>query len=567
VKRPVAVIDGMFRVSTRLLEGRVKLSELHKQLTAIHFDPETAVSTPVRMYRETKDSIILPRHFARKYFPDLWRRAIDRTVKPVRHMSMPIRIKPRDSGQQEFLNQLVALVNDNVIIDGLAVATTGSGKTASACMLQAELQIPTMLVIVHTNRLKEGWLGNDKEKKGLRFFYGDQWVADNVGVVQQRLSDYKGKRIVIAMGPSLVSRQYDPEFYSLFSLVIIDEAHKFAAPMLNKVLGMFPACARIGLTATPKTGEMGKITDAHSGKPVIISSQEVMRPKVYVIKFAEQVNYRDLNGDPLESRNALISALARNPRRQDMLANIIYWRGYMRGKQCLGLSDRTDQLINLKKRLIELGANPDDIGIYVGKHKTGKKKLTGKLIAGDSMLHLRALPGFATKAKAEEYVTSRIAELAQQAGVRRDNVIVQYKIQNEMIAPTKAEYEHMERSVPILLATYGVFDTGIDVKRLDYGMELSPRGDVKQATGRTLRIDRGKATPEWYTVTDHLTVLEEREILGETMRNLYKIKTPIRLAESRLSSYSKHNATIEYVDKPYEAIKAAKAYHASLNSD
>lgn len=569
---PIPVIDGMFRIPTRLLVGRVDLQALKKELTADYFDQNTGLTTKVKIYKEARGWFIVPRSFGRERFPDLWRRAKDRTIRRPFKIKLPIRIKPRDADQQAFVDGLVALFSDNVI-DAQANAATGSGKTASACMMQARLG-KRMLVIVHQNRLKEGWLGNAAEGKGLRFFYGDEWVSKNVGVCQQEVCNYQGKAIVIAMAPSLCNRTYPKEFYESFDIVVIDELHKMATPVLNQVLGMFPARAHIGLTATPKEGAMAKVIKAHVGDGKVISKQEVRQPIVCRIRYDEQIDFVDNNGDPIDNRNALITRLSRSRKRQDMLADIIFYRGYARNRECLVLSDRTDQLLDLRKRLIEAGVSEDEIGMYVGKYRTGKTKLTGKLSYVDpktgkvTALHFRGIKGFASKKKAHDYVQQQIKRLAKDKGIHAGSIGNQSKLSAEMHSPSVDDYNHIEKTARIVLATYGIFDTGIDIKRLDWGLEASMRGDVAQAVGRILRLMDGKPVPEWYSVYDVVWTILERIIMGEPVTKRYEYSSPKRLEKQRRASYAKQNAIQQRIDNPDEAIKKAKeAYRFAVKGN
>lgn len=555
----------MFRVPTRSLEGRVDLVKLRRKLTAMYRDVNAGTVTPVRMYRETKDYFYMPRTYGRQQFPDIWRRAIDKTVKPVPRKPLPIKIKPRDDDQQKFVDDIFEALDENVYSDVQATATTGAGKTATACIVHATGNYGRMLVLVHTNRLKEGWLGSLELTKGLRFFYGEQWVADNVGIVQQDVCDYEGKEIVIAMAPSLCSRRYPDEFYKQFSFIVIDEVHKMAAPVLSRVLGMFPAAKRLGLTATPRKGDMSKVSTAHLGAPRVISAQEVMKPVVWRVELEYPLDVRDRNGDVVDNRNSLITIFSKIKARQALLTDLIYWRGYQRGRQCLVLSDRTDQLLDFRRRLLEMGVADHDIGVYVGAYRTGKFKLTGhieyfhpdtgKLVK----LHYRGLPGFDTRAKAQGYVEKQKRELWREHGNVLKRIADFSRIKPEEAKPSAEDYERIEQDCPFVLATYGIFDTGIDIKRLDWGLEASPRENVEQAVGRCLRILPGKPAPEWYSPFDKTFTIVEKQFLSETLTHRYEHKTPRKLESGRLVSYKAKNAILKTIENPRDAIEKAKA--------
>lgn len=58
----------------------------------------------------------------------------------------------------------------------------------------------------------------------------------------------------------------------------------------------------------------------------------------------------------------------------------------------------------------------------------------------------------------------------------------------------------------MFFATYGVFEAGNDIARLDLGVEASPRADQRQPIGRILRDHDGKEQPEWYSIVDNITL-------------------------------------------------------------
>lgn len=459
-------------------------------------------------------------------------------------------------------------------------AATGSGKTVSFSVGAATSGVGPICVVVHTNRLKNQWLGSVEEAKGLRFLFGEEWVEENVGICQQDVCDFEGKQIVIAMAPSLVSRKYPKEFYEYFGVVGVDEVHKMATPTFNTVIGLFPAYFHGGLTATPKDGPMGKCIIAHIGEPAITSDQEVMQPKVFRVKFdpGRPVNIVDYTtGEVADDSQRILNPLTRMKHRNEMLADLMFWRGFKRDRQILGLSDRTDQLLALRQMLIDRGVPPEEIGMYVGKYKTGEYKLVGsvdflvnvtrrdkatkKLATHRDVVtkHLRGLPPFATKRAAEKYVDQYVADFIEEnPKLEPEYVRHKSKVDDYWHSPSDEDYEQIEKGCRFVLATYGIFDTGIDIKRLDFGVELSPRGDVAQAVGRILRLMKGKVTPEWYSIFDDLWTNISVQLFGKTETRRYVYKTPLRLEKRRRKSYHKQNAILIGVNNVAEAIEAAK---------
>jgi hypothetical protein len=54
----------------------------------------------------------------------------------------------------------------------------------------------------------------------------------------------------------------------------------------------------------------------------------------------------------------------------------------------------------------------------------------------------------------------------------------------------------------IVLATYGKAKEGLNIPRLDWGIDLTPRADGVQMIGRIRRFVEGKPTPIWVTILD-----------------------------------------------------------------
>lgn len=564
------VISGMFVIPLRLLEGRIGMADLRRQLTTTYFNSETGQSQPVRMYRTTPNYVHVPREWARERFPDLWAIALDRCTHPqIVPNTYPKEITPRDADQAAFMAKIIAFLNeavfDNVIIDLQINAKTGTGKTVAFIKSTSDMQISPLGVIVHRNRVKEQWRGSIEQRKGYKNFFGIDWVDQHVGIVQQDECDFRGKSVVIMMGPSLVSRQYDPDLYTNFGVICIDEVHKFATPMLNQCLPMFNAAVRIPMTATEKLGNMGKVITAHVGRPRIISTQEGLQPIVVRIKNQMQNSLGDEFTDEdelrlrLDNKNAMISILAKSRARNDLLARIIHQRGYQFNRNCLAVSDRTDQLLGIRKRLIALGVPAEEIGLYVGAYRTGKYKASGVLYRQDGSIlkRLGGSPAFTKRKDAEAFAVAwSKREDIKYAKNGSEFSYFELQVKPDMCKPSTEEYDRIENHCRIVLATYGIFDVAIDISRLDWGIELTPRGDVTQVVGRTLRLHEDKPPPVWNTMEDRvITFVPREDFTGKTAMVQYIFQTPPRLAKQRLKSYAAQNATFKLVADPHAALE------------
>lgn len=458
------------------------LSSIRKKCTIKYSVMGEVGERELKTYSEDNDTISLPRAYGISIFKGTF---TDLTTDkrglfpPEDYRAEPI--TPRDELQAQFFEQVANVCKKDGIIDCMTNARTGSGKTTVALNTIREMGTPT-LVIVHTNRLKEQWRGVPGEKSGMRFFFGDDFADNCVGIVQQDECDFVGKHVVIASLSSLISRKYPDELYDYFGMVIIDEVHKVGAPEMSKVLSLFNARVRIGLTATNRRDSLKEVCDLHLGLPKIVSGQSVLQPKVFNVVYQSKLNSYVLRYSAV-ARNMVITKLAEDPVRNALLADIIYDRGFLRGRNVVVLSDRISQLQTLQRLLIQKGVPESTTGLYVDKYKK--------------------------------------------------RVFHQGKWCMKDIKVKEEEYKRMTKECKIILATYGIFATGTDIPRLDFGIEATPRANQDQALGRILRLYSGKPQPEWIGVEDKILLFD---------KNMW-YKDMELVTRGRLNSYKRQKAT------------------------
>lgn len=345
---------------------------------------------------------------------------------------MPDPTHPRaPKGQGKFIKALhnACLLNHTV----LAVAGTGTGKTVTALAVGLMLG-RTMVVCVHLRELVKQWRDEIKDKLGLK--------DSDIGYVQGAKCDYKGKKIVIAMMPSLAQRRYSSEFYSYFGMAIWDEVHKVGTTMLSKTLGLFNAAVKVALTATEVRRDGGhEIYMKYFGGVRVRSMQKPM-PMDYI-----PVPYKAKGKIWGKSREALVMCISRDKTRNRMCAYYLN-RMYQEGRAVLALGERIEHVEAVLRILEKVYRIPDEhIGQFTNQHAD---EVTGK---------------------------------------RR-------KTSAEYLAWVK---EHAE----VIGATYGMMTEGVDIPRLSGGVDISPRAMAKQAVGRIRRTLPGKhKIAKWYTPVD-----------------------------------------------------------------
>ena len=121
-------------------------------------------------------------------------------------------------------------------------ADCGTGKTSMAIMAACRIK-RKCAIVVHNGDLATQWVSRIRE-----FVPGAC-----VGMVQSDRIEVEGMDFVVFMAQSVVSGRYDKDakrIFGSFGLLVIDEAHHWAARTLSKTMGKFPARCVLGLSAT-----------------------------------------------------------------------------------------------------------------------------------------------------------------------------------------------------------------------------------------------------------------------------------------------------------------------------
>jgi hypothetical protein len=91
---------------------------------------------------------------------------------------------------------------------------------------------------------------------------------------------------------------------------------------------------------------------------------------------------------------------------------------------------------------------------------------------------------------------------------------------------------------------------GLDIPRLDMGVEAGPRSDLVQAIGRLTRSLKGKPVPEWYSINDLISYTENDPGHPDADSDgNYKVYYDFLLtkAKGRMRSFKQHKAFIKKV--------------------
>ena len=484
----------------------------------------------VRCYSLARPGYIgVPRVFAMKEFKHLrfLRAYVHGEARPD---LVPQTIEARNATQERFFRDIEALSAGADSADAFVLAPTGVGKTAGALRAIQADGIPT-LIVVHTNRLKDQWLGSTVLRQGMRYFWGAEWVEHNVGIAQQNVCDFRDKLVVVGLAPSLVRRVYPRDFYRHFGRIIFDEVDVLATPSLMRIMGMFPARIRIGMSATRRRDNLQKIISLFLGAAKVTTTLHTRTPTVYVHEF--HATDTRLNE---HSEGAMINSLVRLPERNRRLAELVV-RKYEAGRNIVVMSDRINHLQGLQRYLLDRANIPENhVGLFVGKYWTGEYRVT---------------VSWKEDGRNRRYVAPRTFVRRHQANLHAAEYVVQHdlagqckvNVYKDMYQPTEDEYNHMKRTCRILLATYQIFGRGLDAPHLDCGIEGTPRGDIRQAMGRIGRDPNNPRVPEWHSIND--IICPPKPTMFAPDPKPYALF--LDKAKARVLSYQHHKARVVHV--------------------
>jgi superfamily II DNA or RNA helicase len=266
-------------------------------------------------------------------------------------------------------------------------------------------------------------------------------TLDEIGLLQGSVANWKGRKIVIAVIHNLFQKEFTSDFYDYFGTVCWDEAHRLGAPEFAKTMPLFRARHRIAATATPtrKDGCMKMVHNCFGPVSVRLNG-DALPCECRVLSYSDPF-YSKIKSAPLP---VLLKVISKSYGRNRLIADQVNAL-HKDGRNVLVLSDRIEHLQTLQTLLNQRGIK-DEIGLFVGSYMVGGKR----------------------KQTVQGYLNS----------VRDD-----------------PKYS-------VILATYSMMKEGVNIPRLDAGIDATPRADGIQAIGRIRRPLPNKRMPIWLTVVD-----------------------------------------------------------------
>tara|TARA_Y100000031_G_C8209809_1_gene380357 strand:- start:121 stop:1551 length:1431 start_codon:yes stop_codon:yes gene_type:complete len=398
---------------------------------------QDAQPKPIYLYDDSREGYLgLPIDWGLNMYPDL--EVEDRTVRGgrIRVPTLPDPHHPlAPEGQAEFMQAMYDATHDYFAF--LAKAGTGTGKTVTFLWTAARRARRT-LVIVPSESLMRQWVKEIHDKLGV--------PKHMIGTIQQDTCEYDCP-FVVGLVHTIVRRDFDREVLESFGTVGWDEVHRMGAFTFSQSVGMFPAEAKIAMTATDKRKDgADKVFLWYFGFAQVTAETETLPCQVKVLKYKAEKVWGS-------SREALIKCLTLDKKRNNKILKLVA-KLYDAGRYVLLIGDNVKHLQTLKLKLIDDGIPEEHIGQFTASYyPEGKKK-----------------GSWAEKSK--------------------------------KMPPEELDRIRQDDEVCIILATYGSFKEGVDIPRLDAGIDVTPRTEGIQVIGRIRRRRDGKPLPVWYTIDD-----------------------------------------------------------------
>lgn len=331
--------------------------------------------------------------------------------------------------QAAWVERLHGALIASPVHGAIGEAPTAFGKTISMCKLVSLLG-RTTIVVVHKDDILNQWIRQAQDWLGL--------LPEEIGIVKEDKCQYQGKKFVVAMVETLIKRQYPPEFYRYFGVLVADEVHRLGAVEWSKAIPMFPSKFRVGVSATPRRKDgLDRVFKWTIGQVRSKETDWYLKAQVFQIAWPVWIEPRrfsiqkenPVTGE-LETQKTflgkLLQILAGLPKYNDWLVGEIV-KAADAGRTILVLSASRHHLEVLKAGFDTATNGKYKTGFYWGG--LGKKKMAEAV------------------------------------------------------------------DCDVLFGTYGKAREGTDIETLDTLFFATPRAEVQQDVGRILRLELGKKHP------------------------------------------------------------------------
>ena len=345
-----------------ILKTEINPETLKKHKKALCFKPvvlqgyDFAPPKPVCMYRESPKRIWMPKFYGIQHFgpPTQSNERLGEKIDSEFNGSL----KPE---QLKIINNVLPVIKDTG--GGILCLPTGFGKTVCAIYIACQLGVKTLWITHKTNLMEQ-----TKE----RF---ETFTNETVGTIQQNTID-TNHPFVMGMLQSISMRDYPPELFQQFGLVIFDEAHHVPSQVFSRCLWKVTSRYTLGLSATLERKD--KLTDiAKISIGPILATVETQLKIPIVRRVRAQYDEDNLKIEHLNKAGKPDTAKLLNDTINDAKRNSIIIKevesAYNEGRSILVLSDRVAHCEELYGRIRynipSREEGEEHVGLYIGSRK------------------------------------------------------------------------------------------------------------------------------------------------------------------------------------------------------
>lgn len=247
---------------------------------------------------------------------------------PKTRVTQPEKLKPIEPNQmqQAALGQLSNLIKTGAK-KGLVVSATGTGKTYLGAFAVKKYQPRRFLYIVHREQIAKKSLASFRRVIGGK--------ENNYGLLTGNCHDWNAKYLFATVQTLSQQAVLDKLKATEFDYILIDEAHRAAAPSYQRILNHFMPQFWLGMTATPErmdNQDIFKLFDYHLAYEIRLKdalAAKMLAPFHYV-----GVTDYEVDGEVITETSKLNQLIA--SKRVNYVLNQLDYYGYC-GDQPRGL--------------------------------------------------------------------------------------------------------------------------------------------------------------------------------------------------------------------------------------
>ena len=291
---------------------------------------------------------------------------------------------------------------------------------------------------------------------------------DAISIIQGSNETWQGKSLVICVIHNLYMKEWGMDFRRYFGTIAWDECHKLGARVFSETMAMFYARYKVGVTATPnRKDKCDALYKNYFGEPLVVASTKALACDCYALNFEHKGKAHAWIYNCVSDVKPM-KWLAKHQARNNLIVDVAK-NLYQSGRNVLILSKFIEHVEYLIAALSSSGIPASEIGQFTRSTSTGKKK-------------------------------------------------------------TQTQLNEVKENCRIIVATYTMMKEGVDIPRLDAGIEALPTADAVQAIGRIRRQFPNKKKPKWFSIIDK----------GISLFEGY--------ASARIKGFNQSNVNMLYID-------------------